>query len=120
MATAKTPGDRLYYFSAAFGQINRVMNFHCDPALVFAHQVIQQLHQSLFGRLTNALQSGDETAGMPEEMFLKLDSIAADLHSAIAKQSNEDLWKVLQSASNLGYATTGNGYYLYLQGKLKL
>ncbi len=29
--------DKLYFFSGSFGVINRVMNFHTDPTLIFIH-----------------------------------------------------------------------------------
>ena len=40
MGDAVTAEEKLYYFSAVHGVINRVMNFQFDPVLVFAHQVL--------------------------------------------------------------------------------
>ncbi len=120
MSSASHPADKLYYFSATFGHINRIMNYHCEPILVFAHQVLQLAHQSMQARMTNALQLPSESTAVPDSMFEKLQEVAAGARQAISIQSEQALLSVLQTAAVLSYATSGNGYYLMLQGKLQL
>jgi hypothetical protein len=120
MAAASNANDKLYYFSATFGHINRIMNYHCDPMLVLAHQVLQVLHQQLQARVANAMQMPSESTAVPDSMFERLQGIANESLNAISIQSEPALVDVLKSAAVLSYATSGNGYYLLLQGKLQL
>lgn len=120
MAEAKSAGDLLYFFSAAFGVMNRVMNFNCDPTLVFIHQVLQSLHQAVQARLAaNTAMSGEHMA-TPDEFFVKMRGVVSALRNALRDDSQKDIYAALESAAMLMYATTGNGYYLYLTGKLKI
>ena len=42
--------DKMYYFSAVYGMLDRVFNFEYDPELVFAHQVIRQAFETINSR----------------------------------------------------------------------
>jgi hypothetical protein len=113
--------ERLYYFSAIFGTINRVMNFYCDPLLVFVHQILQEVHQSLTNRLKASRNPAAESfLVVPPEMIDALFAYVHELKAALESRQDSLVWMILQKMSNLAYATTGNGYYLYLKGEIKL
>jgi hypothetical protein len=119
---AATSGEEaLYFFSASFGVINRVMNFHCDPMLVFIHQVLQATHQAITARLNAPRNPNNESfLGVPREMYESLLSYYHEFITAFESQVDSAIWAVLQKFANLSYATTGNGFYLYLTGQLSL
>lgn len=110
--------DKLYFFSASFGVINRVMNFHYDPLLVFIHQVLQTTHQSLLQRFSAPKIPGSISNIVPDEMINSLFKNFSQLISEFEKKEDQKIREVLQKFSILSYATTGNGYYLYLKEKL--
>lgn len=113
--------EKLYYFSAVFGTINRVMNFYCDPLLVFVHQILQEVHQALTNRLKASKNPAAESfLVVPPEMVDALCGYTQELKAALESKQDSLVWIILQKMSNLAYATTGNGFYLYLKGEIKL
>jgi hypothetical protein len=120
-AKATSPEEKLYYFSAVYGAINRVMNIHCDPVLVFSHHVLQTVHQSLNARLAASRNPNAQPhMSVPEEMIDALLLYLTEFSRALDSKTDSAIWAVLQKFSNLAYATTGNGFYLYITGQLKL
>jgi hypothetical protein len=117
---AKGPNDFLYLFSAAYGILNRIMNIECDPTIVFMHQVLQALHQALQARLQAAGSNPMEPYPFPIEFLPKMTEVLENLRLAIIKESESEIYHELLRASNLSYASTGNGYYLYIRKKLQI
>ena len=117
---AKTIDDKLYYFSASFGTLNRVMNFHYEPILTFMHQILQDVHQSFLNRFANSRNPAAITSQFPEDFFIKLFDYFDLLISAFQNKNENQIREILEKFSNLTYATSGNGFFLYLKGNLKL
>jgi len=115
---AKSPDDKLYFFSASYGIINRVMNFHCEPILVFMHQMLQTSHQMVAKRLATPKNMDNISNSLPNEIFESLFSYFSLLIKEFEKKDENKIREVLEKFSNLSYATSGNGFYLYLRGKL--
>ena len=120
MAGTADPGEKLYYFSATHGVLNRVMNLHFDPLLVFAHQVLQTCGQGFSARLTQAVGPVELFRAHADVLFANLAEAVRDLRAAVESDDDSQMRLVLQHVDLLGYATTGNGLYLYVTGKLKL
>jgi hypothetical protein len=112
--------DKLYFFSASFGIINRIMNLECDPLLVFIHQILQSTHQALYQRLNLPKAPGVIMNNVPEIFIKSFFKYYKELVIALEKQNDQEIKNILEKFSNLSYATTGNGYYLFLREKLKL
>jgi len=117
---AKSPSDFLYLFSASYGILNRILNIQCDPTLVFMHQVLQSLHQAMQARLQAAGSNPLEPYPFPIEFLPKMGEILEKLRLAFLKGSESEICHELSRASNLSYASTGNGYYLYIRKKLQI
>ncbi len=117
---AETPDDAVYYFSALHGVLNRVMNFCCIPILIFMHQVLQATHQAISNRQSMTIKPGVTSNGVTDEMWEALFSYIPLLISAFEKKDEDEIRRILEKFSNLSYATTGNGRYLQLRGRLKL
>ncbi len=115
MEEAATPQEMFFYFSASYGVINRIMNFECDPVLVFSHQVLSTVHAAFTKRMSMTETHMDVTP----EMFEKLHSMLGEFVNALKQQDESKVFLALSKFSCLGYATTGNGFYLYKKGVLK-
>lgn len=112
------PLKQLYYFSAIPAMIQRVMNIDYAPELVFAHQVLQSTHQFYVNRLNAFQMGGDSSVVIAEEQISKLIALSKDLGKQI--KANKEIKDTLQSFVVLAYSTTGNGYYLFQKGLLKI
>lgn len=111
--------DKIYYFSATYGIINRIMNFYCDSILVFMHQVLKAVHIDLTNRLQRP-NRGAVSTSFPTAFIEALFTYLNELIVEFEKKNEDGIRKVLEKFSNLSYATTGNGYYLFLRNKLSL
>lgn len=113
--------EKLYYFSSIFGTINRVMNFDCDPILLFIHQVLQGLHQTLNSRLGSPRSQGQQSFMMiPDEFTTAIYDAMIELQDRIEHRDDAKIRVVLEQISSITYAATGNGFFLWKRGKLKL
>ena len=112
--------DKLYYLSASYGVLNRVMNFQCEPLLVFMHQILQSTHQSISQRLGMPRKPGTINHMIPDEMIEATFKYFAELIYEFRKKDEANIRKVLQKLANISYAMSGNGFYLYLRGKLNI
>jgi hypothetical protein len=120
MGEASAAEEKLYYFSAVHGVINRVMNFQCDPLLVFAHQVLSTVHGALMSRITATKGGGEKHLSVSKEMIEKLQETVIDFRTALKENDQEKIYSVLERFANIGYATTGNGFYLFQRGMLRI
>ena len=120
MGEALTAESKLYYFSAVHGVINRVMNFQCDPVLVFSHQVLSAVHSAFTSRLAATKGGGEKNLSVSEEMLEKLQEALGKFSTAFQKKDKARIYAALERFANLGYATTGNGFYLYQKGVLTI
>jgi len=114
MKEEKEPKNKLYYFSAIDGSMSRIFNVEFVPDLVFIHLVLTATYSNLNARLANP----DKVIQIPKEVFDKLIITTEELQNAIEK--NEDLYAILKKFSLLGFIASGNGYYLYQKGLLKI
>lgn len=117
---ALSPEDKLYFFSASFGVVNRVMNFESDSILIFIHQILHTAHQTISQRLNSPKRDGVVSTSLPDEMWDALYDYFSELVSAFEKKNVNTIYMVLEKFAKLSYATTGNGFYLYLSGKIIL
>jgi len=118
MADTDSPSEKLYYFSALYGVAQRIINFEYDPELVFIQQVLQYVHNVVNSRIA-ALKTGQqEPICIPNELFTSLTNTVTEMANNIEQGNN--VYPQLQAMMNLTYSTTGNGYYLYLKGMLKI
>lgn len=109
---------KLYFFSAFYAELQRMLNQSWSADLVLAHLVLKETHQQINGRLSMPVPTG----GIPTGFSDALDQIANDLADLFAREQidESELYKLLARAAELGYAVTGNGFYLYLKGEIKI
>jgi hypothetical protein len=117
---AETIDDKLYFFSSSFGVINRVMNFHYDPLLIFMHQALANAHANITKRMNSPRKPDVLSTSIPDIMFDSLFSYLDLLIAAFKKKDEDEIRRILEKYSVLTYATSGNGFYLFLKGKITL
>ena len=111
-------GELLFFFSAFYGAIHRALNYEYDQDLVFAHNILKTTHETMIGRY-KAFSSGNEkNVPMFDEQFKALIRLSSEFVDKIANNKNAD--SVLKKMAVLGFSTTGNGFYLYSKGLIKL
>lgn len=115
------PAKKLYFFSVFYGEATRILNLAWDADLALIQNVTQAACSTLLGRLSS-IQSGDRNVELPGEFFPALEKAGEEIanYMASAKQPKEVLYGALARIAELTYFSTGNGYYLYLRGKIKL
>ena len=109
--------EKMYFFSAVFGIANRIMNLEFDPELGFLHHVTNAAYTTINANLMSMAQ-GQSVRTFPPQLFEKLQEALGDLATNIEK--GEPTYPALERISNLAYSTSGNGYYLFLKGALKI
>ena len=120
MKGTKDLSEKMYFFSATYGVVSRVFNLEFDPVLVFAHFVLNAACSTINGRLL-ALKGGqDNVVQIPENLFDSLQKAVERLAENIETGNKDEFFKNLQKIANLSFATTGNGYYLFRKGMLKI
>ena len=120
MGEVQDAASKLYYFTAAYGKIQRVINEtpHPEPELVFVQFVLNAAYNAINAR-AQAMAHGMETpVSIPPNLFDRLQSALGELATAI--QSGESTHECLQTIVNLAYSTTGNGYYLFMKGIVRI
>ncbi len=118
MRNTTIAAQKWYFFSAIPAMAQRILNLEYEPELVFIFQVFQLTYNMVNARLV-ALSAGQE-AGIIilDNLFTKIEDQLEKMIELIEK--GEGSYPVLQSLVNIAYSTTGNGYYLYLKGMLKI
>ena len=112
------PWRRIYFFSAAYAVVLRIFNLEFDPVLVLVHEVLQNAYKAIDSRLISITSGQEKTVTIPEELFGNLAKAVEELGAAI--RDDKDLSQPLQKIAVIGFATTGNGYYLHQKGILRL
>ena len=114
MKREEDPKAKLFYFSAIHGILPRIFNVEFVPDLVFAHFVLSTTYSQINARIENP----DKIVKIPENLLDRLIEITEEF--LITLKQDESLYEVLKKYSVLGYITTGNGYYLYKRGMIKI
>jgi len=118
MRETKDPKGKLYYFTAVYGVMHRIFNLDFAPELVFMHMVLNTTYNSIQERLATIERGEEKVVKIPDNLFDKLTEATQELAEKI--KNNETTYEVLQRFVILGYVVSGNGYYLYEKGLVKI
>ncbi len=110
--------NKLYVYSAAYGVAYRVLNMEFDPELVLIHNILRNTYTQINSTFGSIIAGPEKVITIPEGLFSFLAQSLQDLADMISK--GEDTTIPLGKIAIAAYATTGNGYYLYQKGILKL
>jgi hypothetical protein len=118
MKRVSSPEEKLYFFSAVYGILQRIVNFEYDPELLFDYQILQLVYNMLNARLA-AIKARQETGiSIPDGLFEKIEEALEELADSV--DVGGESYSALQKMVNLAYTTSGNGYYMYLKGVIKV
>ena len=112
------PAQKLYFYSAAYGAVNRVFNIEFDPTLVHIFYILEASYNSINFMTQRILKGEEKSIMLPNELFDHLADAIEDLSNKIAKDG--DIYPTLQKIANIAYSATGNGHYLYRKGVFRL
>jgi len=118
MNECKTAEDKIYYFSAIYAMLQRIFNIEYDSDLLFAFIILRDTYNNFLQRMHSIQKQGDTAIPLTEEYFIRLLDITRELLTKIER--NENIDDILKKYVILSYATTGNGYYLFQKGLLKI
>ena len=109
---------KIYFFSATYGIVFRVFNLEFDPTLVFIHNVLQTTYANIDNILHRIARREETVIQIPDRVLENLAEAIEELSDEIERDG--DVAQCLQKISNIGYVGTGNGYYLYQKGTLRI
>jgi hypothetical protein len=110
--------SKLYFFSVFFGETNRALNQSWSPELALMHLVLQKVH----GQLNERANIPITVPEIPSELPGALDKLANELAELFGRKQVDEgaLTHILAKAAELGYVVSGNGFYLYIKGDIKI
>ena len=116
MKEASSPNDQIYYFSAVYGALQRVLNIEYDQRIGLVHFVCLYAHNAVLQRLIAVMAGQEMNIKLSNTLFTTL----ADLTGELAKriQNDEDVIDILEKFSEIAYTMSGNGYYLASTGRI--
>ena len=110
--------DKIYAYSAAHSVVNRVLNIEFEPTLILMHSVLKTSHAQINTTVGAIAAGAERVITIQKDLFDYLAQSLQDLADAISK--DRDILTPLGRVAIAGYIMTGNGYYLYQKGILKL
>jgi hypothetical protein len=99
---------KLYYFSAAYASLERLMRYSLDTELLLTHAVLNLCYNSLKTRL-ESITRGDALIEMPKDFDKKLVKYLTELKDEI--ENDKNTYETLGKFVHLAYQTSGAGYY---------
>ena len=109
--------EKLYYFSAVQGVLNRILNLEYTEQLLSAFYITNETLKMFHQRLVS-FKAGDKSINLTDGQLLRLSQITVEFLETIRNDRNVE--EVLKKYVVLLYSTTGNGYYLMEKGVLKI
>jgi len=120
MNSTKSAREKLFYFSATYAMVSRILNIEYDPMLVLIHSVFLSTYSNMNSFLNNVASSRDTFYSLPENYFDILGSTLKSITKSIDSNDEPNIYDALKKFSVLAYIFTGNGNYLYKKGTLKI
>ena len=99
-----------------------MLNQAWDRDLILIHATVQKTHELINARWSLLSQGQAKPIELPENLPKELSLASLDLAAWVAdeKRSPSKLVAILGRFSELSFSTTGNGWYLYAKGKIKI
>ena len=120
MEESADPFEKMYFFSAGYGGIGRILNIEWDPELALLHLVLQSTYGQVNSRVTASASGGERPLRLPDNFFEMFTRTTSELADVILAERDDGLTNIMARFAQLGYVTTGNGFYLFTKGLIKL
>jgi len=99
---------KLYFFSATYGAVERVMRYCPSDDLSIAHTILNLCYNTLNDRVSR-IKGGDVVVPLPQDWSEKLVSDVGELRKSI--DENSSVYPALEGIIHLAYSATGPGFY---------
>ncbi len=110
---------KLFYFSVLFGEAQRTLNWEWDTDIILIYTITQHAYT----QLNATMQTPALLTTLPVDwttVFDNLTKVASDLANYLENAKNtsnkDELFQILGRFSEISYAISGNGSYLYGKG----
>lgn len=113
MEKEENPEIKMYYYSATFTMMQRILNIEYDSHLEYIDLVVSGAYSMIQDRL-NRMKVGEQVIVLIPDFFVLLEGYLKELRDCI--NSDKDAYKTLEKILLLANLTTGNGYYRYQKG----
>lgn len=120
MSNTSDISEKIYYFSATFAMVSRVLNIQYDPSLVLIHSVLASTYSNINSFFINIVNAKKTFYKFPDNYFKIIEDNLKELNIAIELNNITGIYEALKKYSVLGFIATGNGNYLYKKGMLKI
>jgi hypothetical protein len=100
--------QKLYFYSAVKGALERATRLHFDKELLVAHTIADFSYVVINDRI-NHLRSGDNTVPFPENLLTQLLDGVSEMRQAIEK--DEVTYPAVEKIMEVAYMATGPGFY---------
>jgi hypothetical protein len=119
MREESDPFRKVYFFSALFTEISRVLNWYWDRDLVLLHWVLQATHANLSTRVQPS--SPGRNPELASVLIEPLAQLAEGLAAHMARGAKDDnrLYELIGRAAEIGYLSTQHGGYVMEKGLVK-
>ena len=117
MKNSEDPEEMLYYYSAVYGILRRIVNLEFSQDLLFAYLTTEKTYQTIMERF-GAMKMGKSVATFHENFGPKFIEYTEELMTGFfdSKLRLKSLTKIV----TLAYTTTGNGFYLTKKGMIDI
>jgi len=116
---ANTVQEKLYYYTATYGTLNRILNINYDPELLFINFILERCFEGLDITIKRSMSS--EIIPPIPDLTILMEKIGDEIGKlADALENNKSYTHILVRIVELVYTTTGNGAYLYHRGIIKI
>jgi len=118
MKGTKDPFEKLYFYSGMSATLSRIFNINYDPLLQYIHFILQVSHSTIEGKVREISGGIEKVIKIPDGFFTTFQNALEELKNCI--KTNQDVNTSLVKIVNLTYVVTGNGFYLFKKGVLKI
>lgn len=116
MKEEKDPDFKMYYYSAAYGILGRILHFQYDPQLAFVFSIFQASYQSVISHL-DSIKKGRKFPPMPSEAFFnKLAEFTIEVKEKLEEKKDNEIYLILEKIVCHIHQLTGAGFYQLLKG----
>ena len=119
MNSTSNVNEKLFYFSATYGMVSRILNIDYDSLLILIHSVLTSTHASINSLLNSIANNSITFFSIPKNYFEMIEENLKEITLAIDKNNETKIYKALENFSVLAYISIGNGNYLYKKGIIK-
>lgn len=122
MKAAEDYPTKVYFFSVFYGEPGRILNLHWERSLALLHDVVQKACQQMNLKPTLPEGTTPLLKGIPIGWMEAFDQVGDEIASTYEADEVDEsrLYAALGRVAELAYVLTGNGFYLFMRGAIKL